>query len=350
MVSLNDEKNIIYIVTGGAGFLGGTVVRELARRGKKVRTLVLPNDKAKKYLPKQIEIIEGDLCDITSLERLFDIPDNTVFVCIHIASIVTVDPTYNQKVIDVNVGGTKNIIKMCLTPKCKKLVYCSSTGAIKECPKGTKIKEVDFYDENEVIGCYSQSKALATQAVIDAVKNDGLKACIVAPSGILGPVDYAVGEITKTQLQIIKGDLPAGINGSFNLCDVRDLADGIINAIDKGRIGESYILANDEVTFKEFVHLLATEAGVKPIKVFLPIKLAYLMAKSLEYTAKLNGTKPVMTTFSIYNLDRNNSFDSTKARNELGYRTRSYRETIRDEIKWYKKAGLLPNTKVTSKL
>ncbi|OUM68089.1 hypothetical protein PIROE2DRAFT_4376 [Piromyces sp. E2] len=337
------EKNIIYIVTGGAGFLGGTVVRKLVESGKKVRTFVLPNDKATQYLPEQCEIIEGDLCNMESLERLFNIPDGSEFVCLHIASIVTVDPSYNQKIIDVNVGGTKNIIQLCKSPKCRKLVYCSSTGAIKELPKGERIKEVNYYNENDVIGCYSQSKALATQAVLDAVKNDGLKACVVIPSGILGPVDYAIGETTKTQLQIIKGELPAGIDGSFNLCDVRDLADGFISAIENGRIGESYILANDEVSFRDFVNLLSEEAGIKPIRTFLPIWLANIMAKTMEFTAKLSGSKLVMTSFSIYNLSRNNDFDYTKAKTELGYHPRSYKETIKDEIQWYKDAGLIPN-------
>jgi len=337
-----DDKTV-YIVTGGAGFLGGTVVRKLVESEKRVRTLVLPNDEAAKYLPAQTEIIKGDLCDMKSLEELFSIPDGSDFVCLHIASIVTIDPSFNQKVMDVNVGGTKNIIEMCKSPKCKKLVYCSSTGAIKELPKGEKIKEQESYSPDDVVGCYSQSKAIATQAVIDAVKNDGLRACVVFPSGILGPVDFAIGETTKTQLQILKGELPAGIDGSFNLCDVRDLADGIISAIEKGRIGESYILANDEVTFRDFVTLLSEEAGIQPIKTFLPIWLSNVMAKTMEFSSYITGSKPVMTTFSIYNLSRNNEFDCTKAKTELGYHTRSYRETIKDEVQWYRDVGLIPN-------
>lgn len=123
---------------------------------------------------------------------------------------------------DVNVDGTQNIIQLCLEHKeCKKLVYCSSTGAIPELPKGQKIKEVAHFDKDKVVGCYSQSKALATQAVLDAVREKGLNACVVHPSGILGPEDFAVGETTGVVIQIINGEMPAGINGSFNLCDVR---------------------------------------------------------------------------------------------------------------------------------
>ena len=81
------------------------------------------------------------------------------------------------------------------------------------------------------------------------------------------------------------------------------------------------------------------ESGCKPIKCFLPIKVANFLANMLEKQAKKKGTKPLMTTFSVYNLARNNEFDCTKAQNELGYTTRSYQETIRDEVKWLKEVG-----------
>ncbi len=333
-------SNTIYLVTGAAGFLGGTICRQLVERGEKVRAFVLPNDKAMKFVPKEAEIVEGDLCDMESLKRFFDVPEGTETIVLHIASIVTVNPDYNQKVMDVNVGGTRNIINLCLEHKeCKKLVYCSSTGAIPELPKGQKIKEVDYFDEGKVVGCYSQSKALATQAVLDAVRERGLHACVVHPSGILGPEDFAVGETTKTVIDIINGEMPMGIAGSFNLCDVRDLAQGTILAADKGKDGNCYILGNKEVSFKAFSKLLMEESGCKPIRCFLPIKVANFLADMLEKQAKKKGTKPLMTTFSVYNLARNNEFDCTKAQKELGYKTRSYKETIRDEVKWLKETG-----------
>ena len=332
----------LYLVTGAAGFLGGTICRKLVERGDRVRAFVLPGDPAMKFVPKEAEIAEGDLTDKESLERFFEADKDTETIVLHIASIVSVNPEYNQKVMDVNVGGTRNIIELCLEhPECRKLVYCSSTGAIPEQPKGTVIKEVKNFDESEVLGCYSQSKALATQLVLDAVRDRGLNACVVHPSGILGPEDFAVGETTGTLIKIINGDMPAGIDGSFNLCDVRDLADGTIAAIDKGRKGECYILGNEPVSFRDFSKMISDESGCKPVKVFLPIWAANLMGKAMETMGKLRGKKPLMTTFSVYNLARNNAFDSSKAKRELGYHTRSYRETIHDEIRWLKASGMI---------
>ena len=343
------KNNTVYLVTSAAGFMGGIVCRKLLERGDKVRAFVLKGDPAVKYVPRECEIVEGDVCDVASLEEFFTVPAGTETVCLHIASLVSVDPEYNQRVMDVNVGGCRNIVEMCVThPECKKLVYVSSTGAIPEQPKGTPIREVDHFDPSKVLGCYSESKAMATQIVLDAVHEQGLNACVVHPSGIMGPGDNAVGETTGTILRILNGEMPMGIAGSFNLCDARDLADGIIKAADKGTRGECYILANDPVDFKDFAAILAKEAGIQPMRMFLPLWMANAMAKLMERQAKRTGKKPLMTTFSVYNLARNNEFDSRKAREELGYTTRSYAETMRDEIAWLRASGkYVPKAKAT---
>ena len=138
---------------------------------------------------------------------------------------------------------------------------------------------------------------------------------------------------------IINGEMPVGMQGSFNLCDVRDLADGCIAAADKGRKGECYILANEEVTLKEMCTMLNKDLGCKSIRVYIPLSIAKFLAKIMEKQAAKKGTKPMMTTFSVYNLQRNNSFDYSKARTELGYKTRSYEETLHDEAVWLKQEG-----------
>lgn len=336
-------ENTIYLVTGAAGFLGSNVCSQLLERGENVRAFVLPKDPAAKYMPAQVELCEGDLCDMASIERFLTVSGKSNSIVIHCASMVTVNPDYNQKLIDINVGGTKNLVEACARHKeCLKMVYVSSTGAIPETPKGTKIKEVDHFEPinlDKIVGCYSQSKAKATQVVLNAVHKKGLNACVVHPSGILGPNDHAISETTSTLIKIMKGEMPVGMQGSFNLCDVRDLAAGCIAAADKGRKGECYILGNEEVTLKQLCEMLHKESGCKKIKFYLPLGIANILAKSMEKKAKKTGEKPMMTTFSVYNLARNNSFDYSKAKTELGYRTRSYEETIHDEIVWLKADG-----------
>ena len=282
-----------------------------------------------------MEIFYGDLCNKASLEPFFTVEEGIESICIHVASMVTVNPYYRKLVLDVNVGGTENIVDMCLEHlECQKLVYVSSTGAIPELPHGQKIKEVEEVNLDELEGWYSKSKAMA---------------CVVYPTGIFGPNDYAISETTSTIIKIIKGEMPVGINGSFNLVDVRDLAAGCIAAADKGKIGEGYILGNEVIRFKTLNKILVKEAGCQPVKFFLPIDLAERIAKRMEKKAAKTGEMPLMTTFSVYNLKRNNQFDYSKAEKELGYTTRHlavgaypYLKTgLTQDIQWnYQKAGL----------
>ena len=334
-------NNRIYLVTGAAGFLGGTICRQLVERGERVRVFVLPNDKTAAFLPKEVEICEGDLCDPAALQRFFDVPDNLKIIVIHSASIVTVNPAYNQKVMDVNVGGTQNILEQCRRhANFEKLVYISSTGCIPELPKGQPIKEISRFSPDGLRDCYSQSKALATQAVLDAAAT-GLNACVVHPTGIMGPEDFAVGHTTRVFADIINGKLSGAIAGTTNLADVRDLAAGTIAAVDRGRKGECYILGNEAASFKRFSRLVAQESGCKKIRFFLPGKLAYLMAGIMEKRAAKTGKMPEMTTYAVWNLIRNNEFDYSKAERELGYTTRPWEDTIHDQIAWMKSAKLI---------
>lgn len=335
-------NNVIYLVTGAAGFLGSNICSQLLERGERVRAFVLEGDKAAKFLPEWVEVFYGNLCDKASLLPFFSVEQGVKIICIHVASMVTVNPYYRKTVLDVNVGGTENIVDMCLEHKeCEKLVYVGSTGGIPELPHGEKIKEIAEVNLDKVEGWYSKSKAMATNNVFTAVKNRGLKACVVYPTGIFGPNDYAVSETTSTIIKILKGEMPIGIDGSFNLVDVRDLAAGCIAAADKGRIGEGYILGNDVIRFKDLNKILVQETGCKSIKFFLPIFLAEMIAKRMEKKAEKTGEMPLMTTFSVYNLKRNNVFDYSKAINELGYRTRPMYQTLRDQIKWLKENNMI---------
>ena len=115
------KDNRIYLLTGAAGFLGSNICLQLLEKGCMVRALVLPNDKSVKYIPKEVEVIIGDLCDEASLEPFFTVPDGFTSVIIHCASMVTVDPAVSEKLMAVNVGGTRNIIPKCWrTPSVKR--------------------------------------------------------------------------------------------------------------------------------------------------------------------------------------------------------------------------------------
>jgi Nucleoside-diphosphate-sugar epimerases len=329
----------LYLLTGAAGNLGSSIARQLVAEGREVRALVLKGDLAAERVPPEAEVLVGDIVDKDSLVHFFTDDQGRDLIVIHCASIVTVSPEYSKKVYEVNVNGTKNVVDLCLEKKVKKLVYISSTGAIRELPKKQAIVEVDDYDPDAVVGFYGQTKAEATRIVLDAVRYRGLDASVVCPSGIAGPGDYAYGPVASFIIDYVKGGMPAGVAGSFNAADVRDLAAGTIACCDKGRKGESYILGNDCVSMGEMFHLVSEASGAAEVKTVLPVWVARVMAAFAGLAGKVTGKKPKLTTFSIYNLARNNEFSSAKAEKELGYRSRPFSETLCDTVAWLRLEG-----------
>lgn len=334
-------KNKIYLVTGAAGFLGSNVCRLLAAKGMRVRALVMDRDPAEKYVPEGVEIVHGDLLDIASLERFFNTDENDEVYVIHCASIVWVKLEENSKVHAVNVDGTANIIDQCVKHKVRKLIYISSTGAIPELPAGEKIKETDhFLPADGLIGYYSVTKAEATQLVLDALKQyPELDASIIHPSGICGPYDYAFGSVTSMIMQFVQGKMKMGIEGTFNSVDVRDLAEGVIAACEKGRRGECYIMSNEVVTMQDMFRQINEAACLSGRSYVLSKELAHVMVRLLAFVSKFTGKDPLLSDFNIYMLNRNNDFDCSKAERELGFHCRPFSESIRDTVEWLREEG-----------
>jgi len=332
--------NRMYLLTGAAGLLGSNVSRKLIERGSKVRALVMEGDPAAKYIPEEAEIVFGDITDNESLERFFTVGSGLEVYVIHSASIVTLNPNPSEKVHAVNVEGTQNIISKCITHKVKKLVYISSTGAIPERPGNLPIKEVSHFNTEGLVGYYSVTKAEASQLVLNAMEMvPELNASIVHPSGICGPDDYSFGLVADFIVQYASGKMPAGIKGTFNSVDVRDLADGVIACCDKGQRGECYIMSNSLVSMEDMFHIINEAAGLNYKPKVLSVPVAKLAAKIMAVVSKLTGTPALLTDFAIYNLDRNNNFDCTKACTELGFNCRPFEESIGDEVRWLKEEG-----------
>ena len=332
--------NRIYLLTGAAGLLGSNVSRQLIERGAKVRALVLKGDPAAKYIPEGAEIVFGDITDNESLENFFTVPQGLEVYVIHSASIVTLNPNPSEKVHVVNVDGTQNIINKCITHKVKKLVYISSTGAIPERAGNLPIKEVAHFNTEGLVGYYSVTKAEATQLVLNAMEMvPELNASIVHPSGICGPDDYSFGPVADFIIQYASGKMPAGIKGTFNSVDVRDLADGVITCCDKGRRGECYIMSNSLVSMRDMFNIINDAAGLNYNPKVLSVPVAKLAAKIMAVVSKLTGKPALLTDFAIYNLDRNNNFDCSKACTELGFKCRPFEESIKDEVRWLKEEG-----------
>ena len=325
----------IYIVTGANGFLGNTIVKKLVNSGNKVRALILPDDKINALEGVDCKIYKGDVTKKETLTDIFDVDNDTQLYVIHCAAIVYIKTKYNPKVYDVNVNGTKNIIEKVLE-KNAKLIYVNSVHAIPEKSNGKVMKEITNFDPNKVHGEYAKTKAEIASYVLEMVKTKKLNACIMQPSGIIGPNDYGRSHLTEMILDCAKGSLTACVNGGYDFVDVRDVADGIISACENGRKGECYILSNKYIEVKDLLNMVCDAIGRKRIKTVLPMWFAKLTAPLSEIYYKILKQPPLYTKYSLFVLTSNANFSNEKAKKELKFTTRDMKDTIKDTVEWLK--------------
>lgn len=323
----------LYLVTGAAGHLGRVVVQQLLKEKKKVRVLVLPTEPH--LFTEEVAVCFGDVTKSETLTSFFAREAHQTIIVIHCAGIVSTTSKYSQALYDVNVNGTKNIVDLCLLHQVKRLVYVSSVHAIPEKPKGEKIVEVRDFSPDLVIGQYAKTKAIATAYVLAATQK-GLDAVVVHPSGIVGPYDYGKGHLTTLVIEYYHGRLTAGIEGGYDFVDVRDVANGLLLACEKGRTGECYILSNHFYTIKEILTLLQQVSEHRKIKTYLPLSFLNITASIAEFYYKLRKQTPLYTPYSLYTLTSNANFSHAKATKELGYQTRRMELSLRDTITWLK--------------
>jgi len=331
-----------YIVTGGTGFVGNNVVKALVSEGVAVRTLVRSKEKADMALKGlNVELFFGDVHDKDVITKLFDGLENREVIFLHTASVVLIGGNNRQyKTMDeVNYNGVKNIIEACLSRKAR-LVYVSSVHAITEPPKNRMTMEIKHFNPRFVVGKYAKSKASASALVMDAIRNQGLDAVIVHPSGIIGPNDYSDTHLTQMIKDYMENRIPVAVNGGYDFVDVRDVASGILKAAEKGKRGDCFLLTNKYYSIMEMFAMLQEITGGKKIKSKLPIWLAYLLLPFLSAYFTILGKRPLYTAYSLYTLKSNSNFSHEKASRELGYSPRGLRESLVDTVTFLKGQNL----------
>lgn len=324
----------IYIVTGASGFLGNNIIRMLEHDDNaEVRAFVLNGESISSLNNLKCSIYYGDVTKADTLNSIFDGSGDAEIFVIHCAAVVYIKSKYNSRVYDVNVNGTKNIVDKVLEYNAK-LIYVSSVHAIPEKSDGDLISEVSIFNPDDVVGLYAKTKAEAARYVMDSVKDKGLNACIVHPSGILGPYDFSNSHLTALVREIVRGKLPMCVKGGYDFVDVRDVAKGIIMACDKGKMGECYIMSGEFVSIKKLADLVCDVVGKKRIKVVLPIMIAKIVAPFYEMYYNVKGKTPLFTKYSLYTLSSNSNFSNEKAKRDLGFVTGDITDTVRDMVMW----------------
>ena len=326
------------IVTGATGHIGNVLVRELLARGVVVRALVLPDDDKRPLAGLDIETVHGDVTDPVSLKSAFAGAE----LVFHLAGIVTIMPGMASVLERVNVGGTRNVITACRASRVRRLVYTSSIHAIAEPPHGTVIDESQPFDPDRVLGDYARSKARATLLLLDEVRKGGLDAVICCPTGVIGPWDYGISNIGQLILDFASGHLKSYVSGAYDFVDVRDVARGLILAADKGQPGRHYIFSGAQVQVPELMEELARDIGYPAPTYRIPTVIARTAGIFASVYYRLLRRKPVFTAYSIDVLRSNSLVSSARAREELGFTSRPWQESIRDHVEWFRTEGMLP--------
>ena len=333
----------LYLITGAAGHLGSTLCAQLHARGARIRALALPGEDVGFLRRMGAEVCFGDVTRPETLGSFFDLPEGTEAEVIHCAGIVDIASSVNPAVEAVNVEGTRNVMRLCLEKRVKKVVYVCSVHALPDLAKGRVKREVAAYVTEPLDGAYARSKARAAALVLDMVK-EGLPAVIVLPSGIIGPYCGAGNHLVQMVKDYCRGKLPAVVRGGYDFVDVRDVADGILAAAERGRVGESYLLTGNYHTLREMTDMLHAITGKRRIGC-VPMFLARLAAPIAERHAKRTRRKPLFTPYALRVVRENGRFSHDKAARELGYAPRELYETLEDTVEWLRENGEIGSPK-----
>ncbi len=322
------------LVTGATGFIGARLLARLAVECDDL--VVLRREGSSVEAIKNIKFTEviGDVTDIDAVRKAVQGCDY-VF---HVAASVSYWDKLKKKQYETNVIGTRNVVTACIESKVKRLVHTSSVVAIGYKDGGALANENTEYNlAPHKIG-YCDSKREAEAEVLSGVRK-GLDAVIVSPGAVFGAGD----------LRRYKGNLYGGrvwihrfyVGGGISTVDVDDVVEGHIRAWRDGKIGERYILSNENLTFKEISEIIGDELGWPKPTVKIPTVVVFTVAFLATVFSRLTRTKPAVT-IPLAKFTRVKLFYSNeKARRELGMTFKPLRESIKNAVVWYRQRGLL---------
>ncbi len=326
------------LLTGSTGFVGSAVARVLLARGHRLRLLVRPTSDRRNLAGLDAELALGDLTDAASVAR-------AVAGCryvLHVAADYRFWVPDPEAMLRANVEGTIAVMRAARAAGVERVVHCSSVAALGWTKDDSPADEDTPTSEADFIGTYKRSKFLAERAVLDLVRQEGVPAVVVNPSAPVGPRDIKPTPTGKMIRDAAAGRVPAYIDTGLNMVHVDDVAEGHALALEKGRIGERYVLGGENLLLKDILALVADVVGRRPPRVEIPEALVWPAAWFMERLARLTGIPPMMTTDQIKMARHKMFYSSAKAVRELGYSPRPLRQAVEDAVAWLRANGKLP--------
>lgn len=326
------------LVTGGTGFMGMYLIPRLLEEGHKVRLLVRDADKTRKLFGDACEIIVGD---IENAETLVDCCEDIDFVY-HMAARMGHDspsPEALEKFRKTNVEGLRNIVNEAKRSKVKKFIHISSTAAM-------GLQKITYIDENTECKPYTPYQVTKREGelfILDEVKNNHFPGVIVRPSMVYGP-GFKGDFLTLTK--VCKTGFFPKIGTGDNLSPalyITDLVDALLRFIDKGKIGEIYLLSSREsYSLRETAEIISNAINKKIRFVYVPRCLAILGASILENFCKMVKKKPLVTKRNIESVSTDRIVNISKISKELDFEPRiSLKEGLPKAIQYFKEQGYI---------
>ena len=324
------------LITGASGFLGAALVDVFRKAGFPVRIMVRATSPRTNLTWTDVEVVEGDMRDRTAVAAAL----KGQRYLVHAAADYRLWAPDPEEIVATNRDGAVILMEEALRAGIERVVYTSSVATIKPHDDGTPADETRPLTPETAIGAYKRSKVVS-ERVVEAMVARGLPVVIVNPSTPIGPRDVKPTPTGRIILEAALGRMPAFVDTGLNLAHVDDVAYGHLLALQKGRIGERYILGGENVLLSKMLADIAGLVGRKPPTVNLPRAVVYPIAFVSEQIARFTGKAPFATIDGIRMSRYRMFFTDAKARAELGYTARPYREGLSDAIAWFRQEGRL---------
>lgn len=323
-------------VTGATGFIGSSVVRLLLAQKRSVRALVEPGANTKNLDGLDVERVTVDVCDTLAMQKALS-GCETLY---HLAAIYRTWLPDRELIYRVNVEGTVATLLAAQNAKVKRTVYTSSIAAI-GLIEGQLADETTPFNLFDVANDYILTK-WQSERVAMRFAESGMNLTVVNPAFPFGPRDIAPTPTGKIILGVLKGEVPGVFPGGICTIDVDDCAMGHLLAEEKGKVGERYILGNENVTLKTLFQLVAKVGGVRSPKIPLPGALGQAIAFGMEAWAdNVSHKEPSATYKAARYAMRTAHFSNAKAKRELGLKTRPIEESVKRAIDWFRENGMV---------
>jgi len=319
------------LVTGATGFVGAAVARALTARGASLRLLVRASSDPANIAAIPGERVVGDLTDPASLARA---AAGCRFVY-HVAADYRIWVPRPAEMLRANVDGSVAMIRAAQQAGVERIVYCSSVAALGLTGTDIPGDETTEVIEDRIVGTYKLSKYRAEQAVL-ALAAQGAPVVVVNPSMPVGPGDIKPTPTGRMIRDAALGKIPAFVDTGMNMVHVDDVAAGHLLAMQRGVIGQKYILGGENMTMRQILALIADVAGRRAPTIGLPVGPLMPLAVVSELWGRISGHEPMLTLDALRMSRKKMWFSSDKARRDLGYAPRPVRDAVADALAWFR--------------